>query len=117
LAKIDGPNSISVVYYLARVWGPNAVIDVLLELCTEVKEEDQTLLFSCIADIIQNCNDWKRDANKIRAMLESMGMTVNYVKSKGIVLERKGNLSKVSVFDCKEADMRTLQLFKIAMYS
>jgi ribosomal protein S15P/S13E len=89
LVRIDGPNSILVVYYLSRVWGPNAVIDTLFELCTEVEEDDQTLLFSCIADIIQHCNDWKKDVNKIRGMLESMGITVSYSKSKGVVLQRR----------------------------
>jgi hypothetical protein len=88
LVKIDGPNSVLVVYYLSRVWGPNAVIDMLFELCTEVEEDDQTLLFSCIADIIQHCNDWKKHANKIREMLESMGMTVSYSTSKGVVLQK-----------------------------
>lgn len=36
LVKIDGPSTISVVYYLSRVWNPNNLIDVLFELCDQV---------------------------------------------------------------------------------
>jgi hypothetical protein len=46
-----------------------------------------------------------------------MGFLTRYIKGKGVVLETKDNTEPISVFNFKEADLKTLQLFKIAVLS
>lgn len=50
-------------------------------------------------------------------MFSNLGVNVSYTKEKGVVLEGKKNAGAFSVLDFKDADRKTLQLLKIAVFS
>lgn len=41
MVRVDASSTISVIYYLSRIWNPNHVIDTLLELVSEIEPADQ----------------------------------------------------------------------------